>query len=138
MVPRPFPGEAIVTILVIEDSLTFLHGLKRRLLAEGYQVLTAQTAQEGLRLAARANPDCIILDVLLPDADGDSVCRELKLNGMLSPIPVLMLTARTGTEGEVAGLLAGADDYLAKTADLDLVVARVRILLRHRRARSDQ
>jgi two-component system NtrC family sensor kinase len=130
--PRFPPGEAAVTILVIEDSLTFLHGLKRRLVAEGYQVLTAQTAQEGLRLAARTIPDCIILDVLLPDADGDKVCHELKMNGMLSQTPVLMLTARAGTQGELAGLQAGADDYLAKTADLDLVVARVRSLLRHR------
>lgn len=117
-------------LLVIEDNPK-LSGLLRQGLAEhGYSVDVSSTGGEGGRLASTNHYDCIILDVMLPDANGIDVCGELRRNGVRSPL--LMLTVLNSTSDKVNGLDAGADDYMTKPFDFDELVARVRSLLRRR------
>lgn len=101
--------------------------MQRGLGFEGYRVLVASSGEEALALARETEPDLIILDLMLPGLDGIEVCRRLR-GGLRTPI--LMLTARDAVRDKVAGLEAGADDYLAKPFVFDELVARVRALLR--------
>lgn len=114
-------------VLVIEDDRRVAASLERALRAHGHEVDVAHDGATGLR-ASRAAPDAIILDVNLPDISGLDVCRTLRRDEV--PIPVLMLTARAAVEDRVAGLDAGADDYLVKPFALAELLARVRALLR--------
>ena len=116
-------------ILVVDDDPRILSMLKRGLLLEGYEVETAATGQEALRLARQAQPDVVVLDVMLPEPgpDGLEISRALRQNG---PLPILMLTAKDTVPDRVAGLEAGADDYLVKPFAFDELVARVKALLR--------
>jgi two-component system response regulator MprA len=116
-------------ILVVDDDPRILSMLKRGLLLEGYEVETAATGQEALRLARQAQPDLVVLDVMLPEPgpDGLEISRSLRQNG---PLPILMLTAKDTVPDRVAGLEAGADDYLVKPFAFDELVARVKALLR--------
>jgi two-component system response regulator MprA len=103
--------------------------LRRALELEGYEIELAEDGRQALdRLDAEAQPDAVILDVLMPGVDGLEVCRTLRAQG--SRLPVLMLTARTQVEDRVEGLDAGADDYLAKPFALEELLARLRALLR--------
>jgi two-component system response regulator MprA len=117
-------------ILVVDDEPAVREALRRALQLEGYDVALASDGAEALeRLQTRAEePDAVILDVLMPEVDGLTVCRRLRLAG--SRLPVLMLTARTEVDDRVAGLDAGADDYLAKPFALEELFARLRALLR--------
>ena len=118
-------------ILVVEDEAHIAAGLKLNLELEGYQADVAPTARDaGHLLLSQAGYDVIVLDVMLPDVDGFTFCRRLRDSGNYTP--VLMLTARTHADDRVAGLEAGADDYLAKPFDLAELMARVRSLLRRR------
>src|SRR5213079_2195323 len=94
----------------------------------GYDVPVAESGYEGLARVNETRPDAIVLDVLMPDIDGLEVCRRLRSDGDRTPI--LMLTARHEVNDRVAGLDAGADDYLVKPFALDELLARVRALLR--------
>lgn len=114
-------------ILVIEDDRRVASSLERALRAHGHEVDVAFDGSSGLR-ASRAAPDAIVLDVNLPDLSGLDVCRRLRADACA--IPVLMLTARAAVEDRVAGLDAGADDYLVKPFALAELLARVRALLR--------
>jgi two-component system response regulator MprA len=116
-------------ILVVDDDPRILSMLKRGLLLEGYEVEIAATGQEALRLARQAQPDLVVLDVMLPEPgpDGLEISRSLRQNG---PLPILMLTAKDTVPDRVAGLEAGADDYLVKPFAFDELVARVKALLR--------
>lgn len=93
-----------------------------------YDILQAETGESGLELAAGQRPDAVILDINLPGIDGLETCRQLRVNGYTGP--VLMLTARHEVSDRVAGLDAGADDYLPKPFALDELLARVRAMLR--------
>lgn len=93
-----------------------------------YDILQAETGESGLELAAGQRPDAVILDINLPGIDGLETCRQLRANGYTGP--VLMLTARHEVSDRVAGLDAGADDYLPKPFALDELLARVRAMLR--------
>jgi two-component system response regulator MprA len=115
-------------ILVVDDERAVRGSVRRALALEGYTVTEAGGGQEALdELKARAM-DAVVLDVLMPDLDGLEVCRRLRVAG--DRVPILMLTAREGVADRVAGLDAGADDYLVKPFALEELLARLRALLR--------
>ena len=116
-------------ILVVDDERAVRESLRRALELEGYEIELAADGREALeRLEADSQPDALILDVLMPGVDGLEVCRRLRRAG--SRLPVLMLTARDAVENRVAGLDAGADDYVTKPFALEELLARIRALLR--------
>ncbi len=123
------------TILIAEDDRRIRGSLERALRLEGYEVLTAPDGAAALELHAERAPDLLILDVSMPNVDGLSVCRRLRERGDLTP--VLMLTARHEVPDRVAGLDAGADDYLVKPFALDELLARLRARLRGNESESD-
>jgi len=115
-------------LLVVEDDEHVRDAVTRALRFEGYEVHTAADGNEGLVRAIDVAPDAILLDVLMPGTDGLAVCRRLRERG--DQTPILMLTARHEVTDRVAGLDAGADDYLVKPFALDELLARLRALLR--------
>lgn len=116
-------------ILVIEDDLQIADLLRRGLIYEGYGVEVAADGEAGLAGARDRPPDLVLLDLMLPGVDGLTVCRRLRA---ASDVPILILTAKEAVPDRVAGLDAGADDYLVKPFNFDELVARVRALLRRR------
>jgi two-component system, OmpR family, response regulator MprA len=124
-------------ILVVDDERAVRESLRRALELEGYEIELADDGQEALyRLESQAEPDAVILDVLMPGLDGLEVCKRLRRTG--SKLPVLMLTARDAVENRVAGLDAGADDYLTKPFALEELLARIRALLRRASEESEE
>jgi two-component system, OmpR family, response regulator MprA len=117
-----------MVILVVDDELAVREALRRALVLEGHEVVQAANGREALVAVAELAPDLVVLDVLMPHLDGLEVCRRLRASG--DHTPVLMLTARSEVEDRIAGLDAGADDYLGKPFALDELLARVRALLR--------
>jgi two-component system response regulator MprA len=124
-------------ILVVDDERAVRESLRRALELEGYEIELAGDGSEALdRLEANGDPDAVILDVLMPGLDGLEVCKRLRRAG--SRLPVLMLTARDEVEDRVAGLDAGADDYVTKPFALEELLARLRALLRRTGGGSDE
>ena len=119
-------------ILVVDDEQAVRESLRRSLKFNGYEVALAEDGVEALAAIETEQPDLTILDVMMPRLDGLGVCRELRSTGYDRPI--LMLTARDGVAERVAGLDAGADDYLPKPFALEELLARVRSLLRRAQA----
>ena len=117
------------SVLLVEDDEPLVASIRRILAYEGYMVRTATTGLAGLQLAREAPPDLVILDVNLPGLDGFEVARRLRAGG---GVPVLILSARDSVEDRVAGLEAGADDYLVKPFAVEELLARVRARLRRR------
>jgi two-component system response regulator MprA len=115
-------------ILVVDDEPAVRESLERALRLEGYEVEMAEGGQEALSRVASRAPDAVVLDVMMPTVDGLEVCRRLR--GAGDRTPVLMLTARDTVGDRVAGLDAGADDYLVKPFALEELLARLRALLR--------
>ncbi len=115
-------------VLVVDDVATVRTAVKRALEIEGYTVLMAADGEEALDVAATETLDAMVLDVSMPKVDGIEVTRELRRRG--DQVPILMLTARDAVDDRVAGLDAGADDYLVKPFVLDELYARLRALLR--------
>lgn len=117
-------------VLVVDDDAAVRESLRRALQLEGYSVELAGDGAEVLgRIEARdVDPDAVVLDVLMPNVDGLEVCRRLRRSG--NRVPVLMLTARDEVSDRVAGLDAGADDYVVKPFALEELLARLRALLR--------
>lgn len=118
-------------ILVVEDDAAILRGLEEVLAAEHYQVLTASTGERALTLGRKENLDAIILDLGLPDINGEDVCRQLRTEGV--PTPILMLTSKSQEMDKVLGLELGADDYMTKPFSVKELAARLRALLRRDR-----
>ncbi|WUD55179.1 response regulator transcription factor [Nocardia sp. NBC_00511] len=116
------------TVLVVEDDPNVRSTLDQLLRFEGYRVLLAGDGQEALDLLAGERPDLAVVDVVMPRLDGLSLCRALRRRG--DRLPVLVLTARHQVGDRVAGLDAGADDYLVKPFDTEELLARLRALLR--------
>ncbi|MFE0046974.1 response regulator transcription factor [Streptomyces albireticuli] len=116
------------TVLVVEDDPGVRSTLDQLLRFEGYRVLTASDGLEALGLLERERPDLAVVDVVMPGLDGLGLCRMLRRRG--DRLPVLVLTARHEVGDRVAGLDAGADDYLAKPFATEELFARVRALLR--------
>jgi two-component system, OmpR family, response regulator len=117
-----------VRALVVEDEPKMAALIRRGLVEEGYAADVARTGEDALWMARATPYDAIVLDVMLPGADGLAVCRELRASGVWSP--VLMLTARDGVQDRVAGLDNGADDYLTKPFSFAELLARLRALTR--------
>ena len=117
-------------ILIIEDDISILNGLRDVLLFKSYEVLTARDGESGYRQAVEENPDLIILDIMLPGMDGFTLCRKLREEK--NTTPVLMLTAKAEEADKIRGLDFGADDYVTKPFSLPELLARVRALLRRR------
>jgi two-component system, OmpR family, response regulator MprA len=117
-----------VRILVVDDDRAVRESLRRSLSFNGYSVALAQDGLEALDLIASDRPDALVLDVMMPKLDGLEVCRQLRSTG--DDLPILVLTARDSVSERVAGLDAGADDYLPKPFALEELLARMRALLR--------
>jgi two-component system response regulator MprA len=115
-------------VLVVEDDAAVRRSVERALSFEGYEVVTADNGVDALLAIADKVPDAVVLDVMMPGLDGLAVCRRVRSAGDRTPI--LMLTARHELDDRVAGLDAGADDYLVKPFALAELLARVRALLR--------
>jgi len=117
-------------ILVVEDDLAILTGLSMNLRFEGFEILQAQDGKRGLQMALDAQPDLIVLDLMLPELNGYEVVKELRRRG--NEVPVVMLSAR-GLEGDkILGLELGADDYVVKPFGLQELLARIKAVLRRR------
>lgn len=121
---------AKATILVIEDDPDIRELVSYNLGKEGYSVVGAATGEQGLSLLSTANPDLIVLDIMLPGADGLEVLRTLKRSAAAERIPVVMTTAKSEDSDIVAGLELGADDYITKPFSPKVLIARVRAVLR--------
>lgn len=118
------------TILIIEDNVKLAQNIGRFLETERYTIALSHNGEEGLDNALNGSFDLIILDLNLPGRDGLDICQQLRAHD--NNVPILMLTARTGNEQIIKGLNTGADDYLPKPFDLDVLLARVRALLRRK------
>jgi DNA-binding response OmpR family regulator len=116
------------TILIVEDDAAIVQGLEVVLKAEHFKVLVAPTGERGYTLAKREQVDLIILDLLLPDRNGEDVCKDLRRENINTPI--LMLTSKKEETDKVIGLEIGADDYVTKPFGIRELVARVKALLR--------
>jgi two-component system NtrC family sensor kinase len=117
-------------VLVIEDSSTYLKILKTYLERGGYEVATAMSAEDGLLQVGKFLPNLILCDYLLPGMKGDEFCKQVKLHGASRNIPIIMLTAKGDRDDITTGLDAGADDYIVKSQDIDLLLLRVKNFLR--------
>jgi DNA-binding response OmpR family regulator len=115
-------------ILVVEDEREMAGGLRDIFEFEGYEVITAETGKEGLQAVTRKEPDCIILDLMLPDINGYQVCEEIRRQKCNTPI--IMLTAKGQDYDKIRGLEVGADDYMTKPFSVGELLARVRAILR--------
>jgi two-component system KDP operon response regulator KdpE len=113
-------------ILAVDDDRTLLHFLKEYLEREGFEILTAERGQEGLRLFFQRRPDIVILDVMMPGMDGWEVCARLR---EMAETPVILLTAKTSEADKLRGFRLGVDDYLTKPFSLAELAARVRAVL---------
>lgn len=118
------------TILIVDDNPENLDILATRLRFRGYEVVTADNGEEALAKVREAPPDLVLLDVMMPDIDGYEVTRHIKSDPDLPFIPVILVTARDSTQDKVAGLDAGADDYLTKPLNFPELEARVRSMMR--------
>ena len=121
-------GQVSHRLLLADDDRPIRESLERALELEGYAVTSVADGVAALSAVRRETPDLVVLDVMMPGVDGLGVCRVIRADGIR--VPVLMLTARVEVDARVAGLDAGADDYLAKPFELEELLARLRALLR--------
>lgn len=119
-------------ILAVDDSETYLQELAEALRADGYEVVLARSGEEALQLLAVQPVDCVLLDLLMPGIGGSETCRRIKDAPGIRDIPVVMLTAVEDRDAMIKGLSAGADDYIAKSSDFDLLRARVLAQIRRK------
>jgi two-component system NtrC family sensor kinase len=119
-------------ILTVDDSLTYLHEVATQLREEGYDVVSARSGEEALELLSVQSVDCILLDLLMPGMSGQETCRRIKGSAAWRDIPLIMHTALEEQGAMVEGINAGADDYIAKSSDLEVLRARVRAQLRRK------
>jgi len=120
-------------VLLIEDELPIRRFLRASLASDGYRLVEAETGQQGLRLAAQQPPDLVILDLGLPDLDGQEVLRQLR---EWLHAPIIILSVRDQEQQKIAALDNGADDYLTKPFSTGELLARIRVALRHAQGRS--
>lgn len=120
------------TILIVEDDAAILRAVKDSFVAKGFHVQTARDGEEGLNAALSCPADLILLDVMLPKANGYEICRAIRAEGR--DVPIIMLTAKGQEEDIVRGLELGADDYITKPFSIRELHARVQAFLRRRRS----
>jgi signal transduction histidine kinase len=128
------PAVPMPTILIVDDSLSYLAALLDRLERHGFLIVLAQTAAEGLMRAEFAEPDLILLDVVMPGIDGFEACRRLKAGKNTKDIPVIFMTGLTDPKQKVTGFDAGGVDYITKPFQIEEVLARINTHLALRRA----
>ena len=119
-------------LLAVDDSITYLQELGSQLRREGYHVVMASSGEEALELLAAQPVDGILLDLVMPGLSGQDTCRRIKQRAEWRDIPLVMLTARDDRDAMIEGINAGADDYIAKSADFDVLKARLRAQLRRK------
>jgi DNA-binding response OmpR family regulator len=119
-------------ILAVDDSLTYLHELNSILSGEGYDVILAHSGEEALEMLSVQTVDCILLDRLMPGMGGTEACRLIKSTASTRDIPLIMLTAMEDRDAMIEGLSTGADDYVLKSNEMDVLKARVRAQLRRK------
>ena len=119
-------------MLAVDDSETYLQELAEALRSEGYEMILARSGEEALELLAVQAVDCVLLDLMMPGIGGRETCRRVKSVPVMRDIPIIMLTAVEDREAMIQGLGAGADDYIAKSSDFDLVRARVLAQIRRK------
>lgn len=118
------------TILIIDDEPALLLGLAATIRRQGYNIITAEDGNEGLRKAREAMPDLILSDVMMPPPNGFELRRLMSLDAALAPIPFIFLTARSNVEDRVSGIREGADDYITKPFETEELIARIEAVLR--------
>ena len=118
------------TVLVIDDSATFREDLRTAFESAGHRVLTASTGEEGLRIAGAQRPNAIVVDGVLPGIDGATVIRHIRLDAVLRDVPCLLLTASEDKSAELRALDAGADTFVRKEEDLEVILAKLAAVLR--------
>ena len=121
-------------ILAVDDEPSLIELLSMAMRYEGWEVYTAQTGSDAVQVARKAQPDAVVLDMMLPDFDGMEVMRRIRADD--AEVPVIFLTARDGVQDRIAGLTAGGDDYVTKPFSLEELIARLRGLLRRSGATS--
>ncbi|HEX6308268.1 MAG TPA: diguanylate cyclase [Longimicrobiales bacterium] len=131
------PGIEPGRILVVDDNQDNIEIIATRLRYRGYEIVEAANGEEALALVHESTPDLILLDVMLPDIDGYEISRRIKGSDDLPFIPIILVTARDSTQDKVAGLDAGADDYLTKPINFPELEARVRSMLRIKRLQDE-
>lgn len=119
-------------LLAVDDSVTYLQELGSQLRQEGYDVVLATSGEDALELLAVQPVDCILLDLIMPGLSGQDTCRRIKLRPEWRDIPLVLLTARDDRDAMIEGINAGADDYIAKSADFEVLKARLRAQLRRK------
>jgi len=117
-------------ILLVDDEPDILEFLSYNLKKEGYQVYTALTGEEGIRIAKQERPNLVLLDVMMPGVDGMEVCRELRSSTGMDGVVIAFLTARSEDYSHIAGFEAGADDYINKPIKPRVLLSRIKALLR--------
>ena len=117
-------------ILIVDDNPANLEIFEMRLAANHYDIITAADGEAGLAMVKKHQPDLVLLDIMMPKMDGIEVCRQIRTDATLPFIPIIMVTAKTDTKDVVAGLDAGADEYLTKPVNHAALVARVKSMLR--------
>lgn len=127
------------TILIVDDEDDFRHLLEINFEREGFNTVSAATADDALRLARADCPDLVVLDLMLPDMSGTEVCRQMRKEASTQHVPVIMLTARSDEIDRVVGFEVGADDYVVKSNfSVRELILRVRAVLRRQEARGHQ
>ncbi len=119
-------------ILAVDDSLTYLHELLAVLRGEGYDVVPARSGEEGLEMLVAQQFDCILLDLVMPGIDGIETCRRIKSSPLFRDVPLIMLTAAEDRKAMIEALSVGADDFISKSSELEVLKARVRAQLRRK------
>jgi len=123
-------------VLIVEDDRDIAEMVEYNLKEEGYETVSAFNGEDGVRLAKKASPDLIILDIMLPIIDGFEVCRILKKEQVTADIPVIILSAKSQETDKIVGLELGADDYVTKPFSPRELIARIRAIMRRGRALS--
>eukprot|EP01034_Spumella_vulgaris_P001591 gene1591-2102_t len=137
MVPHELPAGSPPTILVVDDSPSFLTALLDHLSSRGFLVLVARHAEEGLMRAEFGLPDLVLMDVVLPGMDGFEACHRLKASDTTRDIPVIFMTSLADARQKVSGFEAGGVDYITKPFQIEEVLARINTHLELRKANRD-
>jgi DNA-binding response OmpR family regulator len=119
-------------ILAVDDSATYLNELSAVLRGEGYDVVPARSGEQGIEMLANQQLDCILLDLIMPGIDGIETCRRIKASPLHRDIPLIMLTAEENRQAMIEALGSGADDFISKSSELEVLKARVRAQLRRK------
>ena len=125
-------------VLCVDDDVQVLRQLTDMLRPAGFDTLVAGTGYDALALAFSKKPDLILLDLILPDLSGEDVCRKLRAHAPTARIPIIMLTVKRDELAKVRGLETGADDYVTKPFSEQILLARIKALLRRREITASQ